>query len=154
MTQPHGQRERPLLVYDGECDFCRRWVARWRSKTGDDLDYEPSQEVGARFPEIPQERFRQAVVLIEPDGGTTSGAEAVFRTLCHAPGRRWGAKAARWAYGTNPVFRRVTEGLYRFVARHRGGFSILTTLLWGEEPTPSTMRGRSPRPWMWPMRVG
>ena len=127
-------REQPLVVYDGDCDFCRRWVERWRLTTGERVAYAPYQEVAEQFPEVPPERFRTAVVLITPEGEVYSGAEAVFVLLSHVPGCRW----PMWAYRTLPGVAPVSEGVYRFVARHRRGFSGLTRLLWGADPAPST----------------
>src|SRR6266436_8415467 len=72
---------KPVLIWDGECHFCRRWIERWREITADAVDYETSQNVAERFPEIPQEQFQRSVVLIEPDGAVFTGAEAVFRSL-------------------------------------------------------------------------
>ncbi|MCZ6572672.1 MAG: dual specificity protein phosphatase family protein, partial [Planctomycetota bacterium] len=46
------EREPPLLVFDGDCGFCRRWVERWKRETGDRVAYTPYQEVGDRFPGI------------------------------------------------------------------------------------------------------
>ena len=31
----------PMLVFDGDCEFCRFWVARLRSRTGEAVKYEP-----------------------------------------------------------------------------------------------------------------
>ena len=50
--------DRPLGIFDGDCGFCRAWIARWRAETGDRVDYAPSQEVAARFPEVPAEVCR------------------------------------------------------------------------------------------------
>src|SRR5437868_15016212 len=77
----HPPKQRPVMVFDGDCKFCRYWISRWREKTGDQIDYEPFQKVAADFPEIPRAAFESAVQLIEPDGTVTSGAEAVFRAL-------------------------------------------------------------------------
>ena len=107
--------DRPLLIYDGECDFCREWIARWRHVTGDAVDYAPSQQVASDFPDIPPERFRDSVVLIEPGGRVTSGAEAVFRALAEAPGRSLGLEC----YERLPGFVAVSEFAYRLIARHR-----------------------------------
>ena len=79
--------DRPLLVFDGACRCCRGWIARWRRATGDAVDYAPSQAVADRFPAIAAARFRESVVLIEPGGRVSYGAEAVFRSLARAPGR-------------------------------------------------------------------
>src|SRR5208283_1464947 len=81
--------EKPLLVYDGDCSFCRLWIDRWRALTGDCVRYAPFQEVAEQFPEIPREAFARAVQLILPDGNAFSGAHAVFRTLALVPGCAW-----------------------------------------------------------------
>lgn len=107
-----------LLVYDGDCGFCRTWVARWRRTVGPRVDYEELQTAGARYPTIPRSRFRRAVQLILPDGEVFEGAEAVFRTLALAPGR---PRRGRWlaVYQNVPGARPVFEWGYRWVADHR-----------------------------------
>ena len=30
-----------LLIYDGDCGFCKRLVSKWRGKTGDRIKYVP-----------------------------------------------------------------------------------------------------------------
>src|SRR5437870_6301564 len=45
--------DRPLLVFDGECPFCRAWVTYWKHLTGDRVLYASYQEVGQRFPKSP-----------------------------------------------------------------------------------------------------
>jgi predicted DCC family thiol-disulfide oxidoreductase YuxK len=124
--------EKPLLVYDGDCGFCRKWVMRWRRRIGDRLDYAPFQQVAERFPEIPPERFRHAVHLRLADGRWARGAEAVFLSLSHAPG----GGALRWMYERVPGFAAVSEGCYRLVAGHRAGFDRLTDRLWGPHLVP------------------
>jgi predicted DCC family thiol-disulfide oxidoreductase YuxK len=105
---------KPRLIFDGDCGFCRRWIERWKRKTGDRVEYIAFQELGDRFPEISRERCKQSVQLIEPDGSVYEGAEAVFRSL----GRQWMYRAP----GVGPL----SEWLYRLVARHRQWFSKLT----------------------------
>ena len=72
---------RPLMLYDGTCGFCKRWIERFRRMTGDRVEYTASQEVGSRYPQILEKQFEESVWLIEPDGKTSGGAEAVFRAL-------------------------------------------------------------------------
>ena len=127
-----NQRQKPVLLYDGDCAFCAAWIERWKTITGDRVDYEPYQTAADRFPLIPRESFAESVKLITEKGEALSGAHAVFRTLAYRPGRRW----LLWAYlripGVSPVF----EGLYRIVARRRGFFYTLTRLLWGKRIEP------------------
>ena len=59
---------KPLLMWDGECAFCRLWIERWREITAGKVDYATYQEAAHRFPEIPAEQFKRAMALIEPDG--------------------------------------------------------------------------------------
>jgi predicted DCC family thiol-disulfide oxidoreductase YuxK len=119
---------RALLVYDGRCGFCRLWIGRWRGMTGERVVYATFQEVAGKFPDVPLERFRRAVHLIDEDGTTSDGAEAVFRLLAHAPGRGW----TLTLYRRLPGFAPLSEACYRFIANRRGLFFKLTGLLWGK----------------------
>ena len=123
---------RPLLVFDGDCGFCRSWIARWERSIGGAVDFAPSQEVAAAHPEIPPQRFTRSVVLIEPSGEASFGAEAVFRAL--ARGRRGGAPL--WAYRNVRGFAALSELVYRTIASHRGMAATLTRWLWGAHVVP------------------
>ncbi len=123
---------RPLLVFDGDCGFCRSWVARWRGAIDRHVDVAPSQAVAAEHPEVPAERFAESVVLIEPGGTVRYGAAAVFRALAHAPHGGFGW----WAYRRVPGVAPLTETFYRLVARHRDRATALTHLLWGDHVVP------------------
>jgi predicted DCC family thiol-disulfide oxidoreductase YuxK len=113
-----GPREhaRPVLIFDGDCSFCRRWVGRWRALTGDAIEFAPSQEAAPRFPQIPKEAFDESVWLVEPDGKVTGAAGAVFRSLRLAGQKRH----LLWAYEHVPGVAGVSEWLYERVARNRG----------------------------------
>lgn len=121
---------RPLLLFDGDCGFCRLWIERWRDAYGARVDFTPAQEAGARFPEIPAEKFNEAVQLIETDGSVHSGAPAVLRTRALGKGRR---DFALFAYESLPGVAPVTEMAYGLVARHRPLFSRLSRIFWGRE---------------------
>ena len=127
---------KPLLVFDGDCNFCTLWARRWEQMTGDRVDYWPAQDPGiaAQFPEIPRKEFETAVQLIETDGTVYSGAEAVFRTLAYSPKQQWPLRG----YQGIPIFAQFTEWAYRRVAENRTFFSRLTRWFWGrhiEQPT-------------------
>ena len=126
---------KPVLVFDGDCGFCRYWIARWHRETGDAIEYQPYQDpsITARFPELSRERLTRAVQLIEPDGSVSEGAGAVFRALAHA-----GRGAPLWGYAHLPGVAFVSECTYRVIADHRSLASRLTLLLWGRDPRPST----------------
>jgi predicted DCC family thiol-disulfide oxidoreductase YuxK len=128
--------ERPVMVFDGDCGFCRRWIERWRHATGDRVVYVAYQDPGS-FPGlvsagIPNEQFAQAVHFIETDGRVTRGAEAVCRALSLGAGRRW----PEWFYQRVPLVAPVSEACYRAVARHRPIADRLTAWLWGRHVVP------------------
>ncbi|HMD36543.1 MAG TPA: DCC1-like thiol-disulfide oxidoreductase family protein, partial [Vicinamibacterales bacterium] len=121
---------KPILVFDGACGFCRFWIERWRCRTGDRLEFQPyqSDEVARRFPDLPRERCRRAVQLVEPDGAVREGAAAVFRALATCGGPRIG-----WfAYEHVPRFAPLSERAYRLVADHRPLADRVRKLCWGD----------------------
>jgi lipase maturation factor 1 len=125
---------KPLMIWDGECHFCKRWIERWREITAGKVDYATYQEAAARFPEIPIEQFKRSVVLIEPDGEAFFAAEAVYRSLRYRSSRKWLA----WSYDHVPGFAGISEAAYKFIARHRSHGSTFTRLLWGNDVRPPT----------------
>jgi predicted DCC family thiol-disulfide oxidoreductase YuxK len=120
-------REKPVLVFDGDCSFCRLWIGRWHDITGDSLEYEPYQKIAEQFPQIPRENFARSVQLILPSGESFSAAHAVFRSLASVRGWAW----MLWLYLHLPGFAPATEAAYRFVARNRNPLYRLTRIFWG-----------------------
>lgn len=127
MPQVAEPPPKPLVVYDGDCGFCKLWIARWQEITDGRVDYAPLQEAAARFPEVPRAAFEHAVKLIEPDGQVRSGAEAVLRSL--GAGRPFAL--GRWSYEHIPGFGPLAEVAYAFVASHRELAGGVTSVLWG-----------------------
>ncbi len=125
-------RLRPLLVYDGECGFCAYWAQDWQKLTGEAVEYQPYQDVAARYPTIPVADFQRAVQYITPRGRRASAAEASFLTLSHARGK------AFWLglYRNVPGFAAVAELVYAFIATHRPAFYRISLVLWGREHEP------------------
>ncbi len=122
---------KPLLAFDGDCGFCRRWINLWQRITKDAIEYAPYQQVSGLFPQIPVEKFEKSVVLIEGEKVST-GAEAVFRSLSYNPQKRW----MLFFYEKLPGMKPLTEWFYNLVARNRVFFSKVTWLLWGSfEPS-------------------
>jgi lipase maturation factor 1 len=131
LTYSPAPAEKPLFIYDGDCDFCIRWVRRCQETTREKVDVAPFQAVGERFAQdIPIESFRSAVHLVETDGTIYDGAEAVFRMLGY--GSRIGSGLGLRCYRQVPGFAALARGGYRFVAGHRLLASSLTKALWGK----------------------
>jgi predicted DCC family thiol-disulfide oxidoreductase YuxK len=124
-----GAPSKPLMVFDGDCHFCRRWIERWRELTAGAVEYAPFQEVASRFPEIPREAFERAVHFIDKDGTVYRAAEAVFRSL----GTVRGGRGLVWCYEHLPGFTPIIETAYGLVARNRQFASFFTRLFWGND---------------------
>jgi predicted DCC family thiol-disulfide oxidoreductase YuxK len=128
--------ERPILVFDGDCSFCRAWVEYWKQNTADRVFYAPYQQIGDRFPDIPHHEFAKAVQLLLPNGDRFSGAHAVFQLLKAQPGRGF----LLWFYERVPGFAPVSETAYGLIAGHRSFAYEVTKYLWGVPLGPETFR--------------
>jgi predicted DCC family thiol-disulfide oxidoreductase YuxK len=123
---------RPLLVYDGECQFCAYWARYWQKLTGDAVDYRPYQAVAPQYPQIPIAEFQRGVQYIAAGGQRASAAEASFLTLSHARGKGY------WLalYRKLPGFAAVSEWTYAFIAARRSAFYRISLALWGKNFEP------------------
>lgn len=120
----------PLLLWDGECGFCRYWVIRWGELTGGKVRFEPYQQAGNDFPEIGEANFRKAAYLVEPDGWAYRGAAAAFRTLSYSGSH---GRLMDW-YRQYDFFRHLCNAAYDWMAGHRNFMMKLTIGLWGRNP--------------------
>ena len=109
-----------VILYDGECVFCRRSRDRLKWLLRDDgLAYLSFRDPGVleRFPGVTEEACELGLQLITTEGTVFSGAEAAVRAVVRRP---WFFMA--WAYYF-PGLRQATNAAYRWVATHRFGIS-------------------------------
>ncbi len=108
---------KPVMIYDGECGFCRRWVRRWEQRAADQVIFLPFQSVAVseQFPKITRAQLAAAVHLVEPDGQVSRGAKAVLRFWSCSGRRRWPSRL----YDKIPLAAWMAESAYRLVANHR-----------------------------------
>jgi predicted DCC family thiol-disulfide oxidoreductase YuxK len=111
--------DKALMIWDGECQFCRGWVNRWKQSMGKKIDFLTSEEMGRHFWEISEDSYRKAVHLIERNGRVSRGAEAVFRAYSIGQGKSFFLSV----YRRVPVFAWLSEWFYRLVATNRSFFS-------------------------------
>ena len=111
---------KPLLIYDGNCEFCLYWIDIWKNKTKDRVEYAPYQSVSNQFPQMTLEQFERSVQLVKPDGEITEGAKAVLETLAYNPSSVWLLRT----YRNFPLFAKAAEAIYYFVAKHRSTLSL------------------------------
>lgn len=129
MDAREGQ-DKPVLYWDADCDFCRRWVGRWQSDSGPGVDYRTLQESPpAVRAAAGGEPFRH-VVLVRPDGSMATGAAAALEA--GAAGGREG-RFLHGVYRSFPPFRAVADTAYRWVASHRPLCATLSRIGWGSD---------------------
>ena len=126
--------KKPVLIYDGDCGFCRLWIAHCSTLTKGEVNYCSSQDVGKNYPQISPELFESSVYFVDTEGGFCSGAQAVFKTMAFAPGGNW----LLLAYKKIPAVAPISEWSYRQVAANRKLFSTLTQWVWGSSLDPPT----------------
>lgn len=126
--------DRPLLIFDGRCGFCRIWIEYWKQLTGDAVSYAASQDVGHQYPQIEPTAFARSVQLVQPDGSVLAGALAVFETLRFSPDHGW----LVWLYHHLPGFPPAAEALYSLIAAHRDAAYWCTRILFGTSIQPAS----------------
>jgi len=103
-----------VLVYDGDCAFCRYCVEYAEAVAGERIRFRPFQEAAVDYPEVAVEDFRASIQLFTPQG-QFSGADAAFRVLALQPRLAgW-----LWCYRHLPLFATLAEFVYRWTTRHR-----------------------------------
>ena len=112
---------RPVVLYDGDCAFCRRWVDRLRRwDRGNRVDAWPASdrhEHGA-LPPIDDAALDRAMHVVTPDGRVHAGGRAVAEVARYLP-----MGAIVHPLLRLPGISHLLELGYRFVAarRHRVG---------------------------------
>jgi len=108
-------KTKPLLIYDGNCDFCCKWIDHLRDITGNSIDYTTYQEATRNYPKISISQFQSSVQLIESNQKVFNGAEAVFKALAFNPKLRWLLKLYKYL----PGFAFFSKFGYKIIARNR-----------------------------------
>jgi len=122
-------KNKPLMLYDGDCSFCRRSAFFLRGVTRREVDFASWHLACGHFPEIHPRYMEEEVKLITPSGYVFGGAEAVFKALSYGS-RMWGWTF--WFYEHCAPFRWVSEMIYRHVARNRQKYSERVGPFWQE----------------------
>ena len=121
---------KPIMIWDGECSFCRYWVNRWQRTTRNAIDYVPYQIAHEQFPDLDVKLFYQASRLIDTDGKVFSGPNSAYRSL-YLVGKY---KYLNSWYENSTLFRRFNDRVYQFIAKHRDLMFRFTKALWGSDP--------------------
>ena len=119
LLSKHPPTDKPVLIWDEDCKFCRRSIKWLCQRVGHAVSYVPYQRAGGRFPDI-EAGFPEAVHLIEEDGRVRTGAEAILRALF------LGGHTVPWKLRKVPGAAPLSELVYRWVANHRPFLSRIT----------------------------
>ena len=123
-------KNKPLMVYDGNCGFCKYWVIKWKLMSGESIDYKPFQKVASSFKDIHKKHFAEAVRFIDTGGKVYSGPEAAYYTYY----KRGKAKFLFKAYKNHKWFKKLNDKLYQWVADNRDFVFRVCIKMLGKNP--------------------
>jgi predicted DCC family thiol-disulfide oxidoreductase YuxK len=123
-------KDKPLMVFDGNCGFCKYWVIRWKKISGLGVEYKSYQEVAVMFGDIPENDFKQAVRYIDVDGRVFNGPDAAYITYF----KKDKAKFLHQWYADKSWFMSMSDYAYQFVADNRNTMSKITVWMFGKNP--------------------
>lgn len=118
-----------ILVWDGDCGFCKFWKTRWEAKTKGKIEFKTFQTTAENFPDIPLKEFKKASRLIETDGKIYSGPDSAYRSLWHA-----GNHIYHELYKKSGWFKYLSDHGYNHIAKNRHFYFQLTKFLLGDNP--------------------
>ena len=108
---------RSIIVFDGDCSFCGRWVARIaRMDRSGTFEFVARQTDGLtkRFPRLVEGDFNTGMRLITPDDAIHVGADAAYQIMRRL--RYW--RRIAWLYHV-PGIHWITRAVYAWIAAHR-----------------------------------
>jgi len=116
--------DQPVLIYDGNCGFCRAAVRFAQVRIKADLCVTAFQVSDLESLGVTRQRAAREVLWVAPDGQVSGGAQAVAKLLI-AAGRPWAGIGIAMQL---PVLRVGASCSYRFVARNRRHLSAAQNL--------------------------
>lgn len=121
---------KPLMIWDGNCGFCKYWILVWKQKTTE-VEYKTLQEVAENFSEIPLKEFKKASRFIDMDGRIYSGPDSAFMSMAHF--KKPINLFHRW-YLSSGLFQSLSDHGYNFIAKNRPLMMKITLAFWGKNP--------------------
>lgn len=108
-----------VLVYDGDCGFCRKWIRRMRAWFSTHPEAVPWQETDLAELGLSEDQCRLAVQFVDTAGVVWSGSDAAAQVL----------RVAGLPYSIAgrvmllPGVRQIAQWAYAWVARNRHRFT-------------------------------
>ncbi|MAP79974.1 MAG: thiol-disulfide oxidoreductase [Aequorivita sp.] len=125
--------KKPMMIWDGDCGFCKYWIIRYKSKTEDRVSYKTYQEAAGYFKDIPLKEFQKASRFIDLNGTVYSGPNSIYKTFTYyiqTPSPQW-----HNLYNASQLFRFISNSGYNFIAKNRSFMFKLTRSFLGNNPT-------------------
>ena len=108
---------RPVIIYDGECNFCVSGIRRIRDRDqADQFLYTPrqTQDIQTLYPQLADIESKAGMRLIDQSGKVHCGADAVYQIY-----RRIGKyRYFTWIYLV-PIIRTLLKGIYLIISKNR-----------------------------------
>lgn len=107
-----------LLVFDGDCGFCRRWIRRMRAWFRRHPDAVAWQHADLVALGLTEQQCREAVQFVDASGRVWSGGDAAAQVL----------RVAGFPYSVAggvmllPVVKSIAQRAYKWVANNRHRF--------------------------------
>lgn len=137
--QEPASMPKPIMVYDGACNFCRFWISRWQRNVSEEVVFTPFQQLPRVYFGITHQEFSKSVYLITKYR-RLRGAAAVFEVLALGGNDFWNR-----IYYNVVLADTVFEAGYWLVSTHRNFFFWLTKIFYKEarsfdspQPPPSS----------------
>jgi len=125
---------KPIMVFDGNCGFCKYWIVKWKKLTEDSVEYIAYQEIGDRFLDIDIHHFKQAVRYIQTNGNIVNGPDAAYVTYFN----QGKLKCLHNFYNKGGFFMRFSDWAYQYVADHRNLMFRISKSFFGSNPNVTT----------------
>jgi predicted DCC family thiol-disulfide oxidoreductase YuxK len=130
ISKTQNKPPKPLMIWDGECGFCKYWIIVWNQKS-ENIEFNTFQEVADHYPEIPLKEFKKASRFIDTDGHIYSGPDSAYMSL--AQFNKPITFLHHW-YEKYPWFRWISDHAYNEIAKNRPIMMTLTIAFWGNDP--------------------
>jgi predicted DCC family thiol-disulfide oxidoreductase YuxK len=111
---------KPVIIYDGECNFCLSGIGRIQDKDqANQFLYTPRQtpDLHTHYPQLVALESKAGMRFLHPNGKVYCGADAVYQIY-----RRIGKyRYITWIYLV-PVVRTLLKGAYLIISKNRSRF--------------------------------
>jgi len=124
----------PIMVWDGECEFCRLCADRFKSAGTDTVEFIPLQDLHSKYPKAPRLEYKKSVVFFS-NNSIQSGAAAVY-AYYNEIGVKWPLKL----YERFSLFSKISKISYQFIANNRKFFRKIGQTFWGSNFLPDTYK--------------